>query len=274
MSSADKAPADLKRSERPRGKFSPFPPSLHAPAIFGGDSTYAMRGRTGHELAAGAIGGSAIVLGAAAGPLWAAVFELASAAVTAGIAAHAIELVACDADVSSHGVLYRVARREAKRGGAPLAAQALDVACLARAGDARALRSAAMLIGRASSGNARGIALQLLSAWCAPLREIARFAAPFGAARAALEGATFVSAMKQAAFEELSPTTSAEVVVLAHQNHDTWEAAAHELHRDRRGGLHRVPHALRHAPRNPLKKGFGESFSPVPAGVPGGMVRP
>jgi hypothetical protein len=151
----------------------------------------------GHAVLAGAVGGSSIACGAATGPLLATVFEVAAAAVTAGIAAHAVELSARERGVSSAGVLHRAARRAIKRSGAPLAAHATDVMCRTLAGDRRALRSAAILLGRATSTHARGLALQLFGAW-RPLRELSQLGALMGApraAQAALENAAFVSEM-------------------------------------------------------------------------------
>jgi hypothetical protein len=147
---------------------------------------------------AAAVGGSAIACGAATGPLLATAFDLAAAAATAGIAAHAVELSARERGVSSEGILRRAARVAVRRSDAPLAAHAIDVACRARSGDPRALRSAAILLGRATAAHARGLAFQLFGSWCAPLRELTQLAAPFGAARAALESAAFVRAMESA----------------------------------------------------------------------------
>jgi hypothetical protein len=167
-------------------------------------------GRFGHAVLAGAVGGSAIACGAATGPLLAMTFDLAAAAATAGIAAHAVEATARERGVSSAGILHRTARAAVKRSDAPLAAYAVDVACRARKRDARALRSAASLLGRAASGHARGIALQLFGSWCSPLRDLTRLAAPFGVARGALEGATFVQAMVSAVpAVEVTPVHSA-----------------------------------------------------------------
>jgi hypothetical protein len=182
--------------------------------------------REGHEFAAAALCASAVVAGAAAGPLWATAFELASAAVTAGIAAHAIEDVARDADASAQNVLLRVARREAKRPRAALAAQALDVACRVHTRDPRALRSAAMLLGQASSAHARGIAVALTTGWCSPLRAMFGLGAPAAAARAARDGAAFVRSMRQAARAALRPAPSADVAVLIFEKPCSWEAAA------------------------------------------------
>jgi hypothetical protein len=152
---------------------------------------------------AGAVGGSAIACGAGTGPLLATVFDVAAAVAAAGIAAHAVDVNARERGVSSAPVLRRAARQAVKRSDAPLAAHALHVACRMRAGDVRFLHSAAILLGRATSAHARGLALQVLGSWCAPLRGLARLGAPIGAARAALESADFVRAMTSAAAAEL-----------------------------------------------------------------------
>jgi hypothetical protein len=151
-------------------------------------------GRLGHAVLAGAIGGSAIACGAASGPLLATLFDLAAAGATAGIAAHAVEVSARERRVSSAGILHRTARVAVKRIDAPLAAHAVDVACRARKGDARALRAAAILLGRATAAHARGLALQLFGSWSAPLRDLSQLAAPLAVARAALGSSSFVAA--------------------------------------------------------------------------------
>ncbi len=148
---------------------------------------------------AGAVGGSAIACGAAVGPLLGTVFDVASAIATAAIAAHAVDACARERGVSSDGCFASGRARDASQArGAPLAAHAIDVACRARRGDTRALRSAAILLGRATSARAGGIAFQLLASWCGPVRGLARVAAPVEVVRAALESAAFVRAMAQA----------------------------------------------------------------------------
>jgi len=157
-----------------------------------------MRGTLGHEVLAGTIGGSAVAGGAIAGPLWATVFDLASATATALVATHAVNRTARDAGVSpeaSTRLLRQAARDAARVEGAPLAVHAIELVCRARSGDSRALRSAAALVGRATTAHARGLVLQLFGSWCAPLRELTQLAAPFTAARAALEGAELIRAM-------------------------------------------------------------------------------
>ena len=174
-------------------------------------------GRFGHAVLAGAVGGSAIAGGAATGPLLATAFDLAAAVATAGIAAHAVEVSARERGVSSAGGVPRAARGAAKRSDAPLAAHAVDVICRARAGDVRALRSAAMLLGRVTSAHARGLAFQLLGSWWAPLRDLTQLTAPLGAARAALENAGFVREMIDALPEASRPgfeITSCETELL------------------------------------------------------------
>jgi hypothetical protein len=157
-----------------------------------------MRGTLGHEVLAGAIGGSAVAGGSVAGPLWATVFDLTSATATALVAVHAVNGTARDRGVSpevSTRLLRRAARDAARVEGAPLAVHAIDLVCRARSGDTRALRSAANLVGRATTAHARGLVLQLFGSWCAPLRELTQLAAPFAAARAALDGVELIRAM-------------------------------------------------------------------------------
>jgi hypothetical protein len=183
----------------PRRDFARIARPLHGVATFEAEPERAMRGgRLGHPVLAGAVGGSAIACGVATGPILATVFDLAAAAAIAGIAAHAVETSARERGVSSAGILHRTARVAVKRVDAPLAAYAVDVACRARKGDARALRAAASMLGRAATGRLRGIALQLFASGCAPLRDVAKLGAPFEMARAALENAAFVQAMTSA----------------------------------------------------------------------------
>jgi hypothetical protein len=155
-----------------------------------------------HAVFAGAVGASSIACGAATGPLLAIGLDIAAAAATAGIAGHAVSARARARGVSPAGILHRAARRAVKRSDAPLAAHAVDVMCRARSGDRRALRAAAILLGRATSAHARGLALQLLGSWCAPLRDLTQLGAPLGAARAAVESAAFVNEMVAAVREQ------------------------------------------------------------------------
>jgi hypothetical protein len=108
-----------------------------------------MRGTIGHEVLAGAIDRASILGGAFTTPLLAPAVDLASAAVTAGIAAHAVHSSARETGASPRGALRDAARRSIRRGDAPLAAHVIDFVCRACAGDGRALRSLATLVGRA-----------------------------------------------------------------------------------------------------------------------------
>jgi hypothetical protein len=172
-----------------------------------------MRAEFGHAELAGAIGGGAVVCGAAAGPLWATALDLASSFATAGIAAHAVEKTARERGYCGQRILSRAARGAVRKKGAPLASYALDVLCRARLGDPRVLRAAAMLVGCATTAHARGIALQLFGSWCAPLRELTKVGAPLAAARAALEQAELVRSMMNAVPEapgHLEPALESE----------------------------------------------------------------
>lgn len=171
-----------------------------------------MARKLGQEALAGAIGGSAVVCGAVAGPLWATVFDLGSALATAGIAVHAVEETVRDRGLPARPILSRAARELTRHPDAPLAAHALEVVCRVRSGDSRALRSAAILVGRATTAHARGLALQLLGSWCAPLRKLTTLGAPLAAARAAMESAELVRAMRDAA---LVPEATPPVPVFA-----------------------------------------------------------
>jgi hypothetical protein len=157
-----------------------------------------MPGELGQEVLAGAIGGGAVVCGAVAGPLWATVLDLGSALATAGIAVHALEETARAQGLPPRPILSRTARELTRDPEAPLAAHALEVVYRARSGDSRVLRAAAILVGRATTVHARGLALQLLGSWCAPLRKLTTLGAPLAAARAAMDGAELVRAMREA----------------------------------------------------------------------------
>jgi hypothetical protein len=157
-----------------------------------------LRGRFGHEALAGAVGASAVLGGAVAGPLWATALDVASACVTAAIAAHAVEEVARERGLPGRLVLARAARDLGREPNAPLAAHAIEAVCRARHADSRALRSLAILIGKATTRHARGVALQLLGSWLAPMRSLTSLAAPFAAARAAVDSAELVRALTEA----------------------------------------------------------------------------
>ncbi len=145
---------------------------------------------------AGAIGAASVLGGAFTSPLWAPVVDLGSAAVTAGIAAHAVHSFRGAGDrLSTRRMLRDAAKVALEQPDAPLAAHVIDVACRPRACDAKALRSAAMLVGRCVEMHARGIAVGLLtswSSWCAPLREVSRVIDAAKLSRAATANAELV----------------------------------------------------------------------------------
>jgi hypothetical protein len=91
---------------------------------------------------------------AVAGPLWGKAIDVVAAIATAAVAVRAVERAAKAAGTSSDAsnrALRRAARDAARREGAPLAAHAVEVLYRAKAGDCRAWRSAAMLVGCAFS---------------------------------------------------------------------------------------------------------------------------
>ncbi len=106
---------------------------------------------------AGAIGSASILSGAITSPLLAPAVDLVSAAVTAGIAAHAVHSSAREIGEKPASALRDAVRRSIKQGDAPLAAHVLEVALRARAGDSRVLRSLAMLVGRAFDARLREV---------------------------------------------------------------------------------------------------------------------
>ena len=152
---------------------------------------------------AGAIGAASVLGGAFTSPLWAPVVDLGSAAVTAGIAAHAVHSSRGDDDsASTRHVLRHAATVALKQPEAPLAAHVIDVACRARACDSKALRSAAMLVGRCFETHARGIAMGLAASWCAPLRQVSRVIDSAKVARAAMANAELVRTIHETALAQ------------------------------------------------------------------------
>lgn len=146
-----------------------------------------------HERIAAAMGGCASLAGAFVGPVWGLALDVASQVVTAGVAAHAAG--------ASAVAVHRAARHVAKRRGAPAAAHALDAMYRARKGDGRALRSAAMLVGRCASTHG--------SAFWGPFAgvlgaSLSKLAAPLAASRAAAEHAALVREIRDAVAESPS----------------------------------------------------------------------
>jgi hypothetical protein len=150
-----------------------------------------MRGAIGHEVLAGAIGGASILGGAFTSPLLAPAVDLASAALTAGVAAHAARAAARTHGVSARRVLRAAARRSFREGSAPLAAHAMEAAASSRSGASR-LRAVAILVGRAFEDHARGLAVGVLASWCGPLRRASRALDAASAARVAMASADLV----------------------------------------------------------------------------------
>jgi hypothetical protein len=139
------------------------------------------------------VGAGAVLGGAMTGPLWATGLDIASALVTAGAAVHAAEAVSRDRGSSGGAVAVARAARELSRDpDAPLAADAVEVVCRVRRADPRALRSLAVLVGKATTSHARGVVLQLLGSWLAPMRAFTKATAPYVAARAAMDAADLV----------------------------------------------------------------------------------
>lgn len=151
-----------------------------------------------HEAFASAMAGACSVGASLAGPFWGPVVELGSAAVTAGVAAHAVETTARARGTSSR--LRSAARDAVKRADAPLAAHALDIGCRVRAGDPRALRQTAVMLGACTTGRAGSAVRQWLFGWWEPLRA-ARVAV--AAVDAAADSACFLNELHRAATEPL-----------------------------------------------------------------------
>ncbi|HEY2512931.1 MAG TPA: hypothetical protein VGI39_18820 [Polyangiaceae bacterium] len=155
-----------------------------------------------HERVAAAVGASASLAGAFVGPVWGLFLDVASQVVTAGVAAHGAG--------ASASAVHRVARRAAKRRGAPAAAHALDAAYRARKGDGRALRSAAMLVGRCASTHGAAFWGSLAGVFGAGLSKLA---APLAASRAAAEHAALVREIRSAVVERQEPLGSIHLSV-------------------------------------------------------------
>jgi hypothetical protein len=179
-----------------------FPPALHALATWTVDIDGGMRAATGNEVLAGAIGATSVLGGAFTSPLLSPVVDLGSAAVTAGIAAHAVVLARGDGDYagreSTRAALRRAASAALQSRDAPLAAHVLDAACRTRACDAKAARSVAMLVGRCFETHARGIVMGLLGGWLAPVKHASRALDAAKVAQAATANAEFLRAVTEA----------------------------------------------------------------------------
>src|SRR5205814_2682593 len=85
-------------------------------------------------------------------------------------------------------LLRRGVHRMTRDARAPLAVHAVDFALRARRGDARALRSAAVIVGRCASDHAAAILAHVALGWSHPLRALG-MGTVGSAARAALAGA-------------------------------------------------------------------------------------
>jgi hypothetical protein len=159
-----------------------------------------MRSAIGHEVLAGAIGGMSILGGAFTSPLWAPVVDLGSAAVTAGIAAHAVYSVRARGEsvASTRRALGRAASDATGAPDAPLAAHIVDAACRVRRCDGRALRSVAMLVGRCFEAHASGVALGLAASWFGPARSVSRVRDLTRVAHAATANADLVRSLHEA----------------------------------------------------------------------------
>ena len=118
----------------------------------------------GHEALAATIAAASVVGASLAGPIGTPFVELGSAALTGAIAAHAI------GDAKR---VRRAAHRAAMRADAPLAAHAIQLGLRAKKGEARALRSAATLVGRLASDHLGAIVANVTLGWSNPLRALA-----------------------------------------------------------------------------------------------------
>jgi hypothetical protein len=169
-----------------------------------------MIGVIGEEGLAAALGGSAVVGGAVLGPVWGTALDVGSALLTAGVALHGAHRAAgMGAHLSGHRghrALEQAARRSAKGAGAHPAALAMDVLCRIRSRDGRAVRSAAILVGRCASSHADGFVAHVVTSFCRGLRPLSTLRAGAEALRAAREHADVVRAMKSAVSEPVTVT--------------------------------------------------------------------
>ena len=172
--------------------------------------------QAGHEALAACVAAGGVVGAAFAGPLGAPAVELVSAALTGAVAAHALR-ASGDAKLVRRGV-HRMMRDPR----APLAVHAVDLALRARRGDPRALRSAAMIVGRVASRHAASILAHVTLGWSDPLRALGTATR---VARAALDGADLVFDLKHAAIER-DPIAVDSLAMFDHADNDAQEVAA------------------------------------------------
>jgi hypothetical protein len=172
--------------------------------------------QVGHETLAATIAAGGVVGAAFAGPLAAPAVELVSAALTGAVAAHALH-------ASGEGdQLRRGVHRMTRDARAPLAAHALDLALRARRRDRRALRSAALIVGRVASAHARAVLAHVTLGWSDPLRAIGTAGS---VARAALAGADLVHDLRRAAIAR-DPIAIEGVAMFEQPVNDAEEVAA------------------------------------------------
>jgi hypothetical protein len=65
-----------------------------------------------------------------------------------------------------------------------------------------------MLVGKATTAHARGLVLQLLGSWLAPMRAFTKLTAPYAAARAAVDAADLVRTLAEAVPVPADATTA------------------------------------------------------------------
>jgi hypothetical protein len=178
---------------------------------------------SGHMAIAGAINGAAAFGESFAGPLFAPLVELGSAAITATVAVHAVHRVAGKTRQPTFRILHRVARTAGRTHKSVLAAQALDLVCRVGARDRRALHVGAALLGRYAIAQVRGVFGHMLTAWCPPLHGAGSVLV---ASRAALLGAHFLKTVEAAALAEVSAARRATRIPPAAPANSNMEVAA------------------------------------------------
>ncbi|GAC1543896.1 MAG: hypothetical protein NVS3B10_31720 [Polyangiales bacterium] len=155
-----------------------------------------------HMAVAGILAGAADVAGGLVGPAFAPLVEVTGAAITAGLAAHAVHRIARRdprARLRTFRVLARVALLTEKTHGRLLAKKALNFACSLRSieASARASRSILRPVARA---RLLGLAGTIATAWCPPLAGGARAVA---VSRSAFDAAHFLRAIEAVAAHEV-----------------------------------------------------------------------
>ena len=155
-----------------------------------------------HMVLAGIIAGAADIAGGLLGPALSPLVELTGAAITAGLAAHAVHRVTRAgprSPLATFRVLTKVARVAERTHGRLLAAKALRFACSLRSLDASA-RTSRSILRHVVRARLVGLAGSIATSWCPPLAGGARV---FAVSRSAFDAAHFLRTIETVAANEI-----------------------------------------------------------------------